>query len=73
MILHGFESVAGATVNGAETTVQSQVVRMLDPLEALSDVYWNKPQLESLRQMEPMRPQAMLEFDDAPEVVVRWH
>ena len=64
--------IAGATVNGAETTVQSQVVRMLDPLEALSDVYWNKQQLDSLRQMEPMKPQAMLEFDDASEVVVRW-
>ena len=45
---------------------------MLDPLEALSDVYWNKQQLDSLRQMEPMKPQETLEFDDAPEVVVRW-
>jgi hypothetical protein len=61
-----------ATVNGAATPVQSQVIRMLDPLAALSDVYWNKQQLESLRQMEPMPPQATLEFDDAPDVVVRW-
>ena len=72
VILHGFGSVGEATVNGKATVVQSQVVRMLDPLEALSDVYWNKQQLESLRQMEPMKPQETLEFDDAPQVVVRW-
>ena len=72
VILHGFESVAGATVNGAATAVQSRVVRMLDPLEALSDVYWDKQTLERLRQLEPMKPQATLEFDDAAQVVVRW-
>ena len=52
--------------------MQSQVVRMLDPLEALSDVYYDKQQLERLRQAEPMKPQATLEFDDASQVVVRW-
>ena len=72
MILHGFESVTGATVNGVATAVQSQVVRMLDPLEALSDVYYDKQHLERLRQTEPMKPQATLEFDDASQVVVRW-
>lgn len=45
---------------------------MLDPLEAPSDVYWDKQNLERLRQTEPMKPEATLEFDDAPEVVVRW-
>ena len=45
---------------------------MLDPLEALSDVYWDKQQLEGLRQMEPMQPQATLEFVDASQVAVRW-
>ena len=73
LILHGFGPLDGATVNGKATAVQSQVVRMLDPLEALSDVYWDEQKLESLRQMEPMKPQATLEFDDAPEVVVRWN
>lgn len=72
VILHGFGPVRGATVNGAATAVQSQVVRMLDPLKALSDVYWDKQYLERLRQMEPMKPQATLEFDDAQQVVVRW-
>ena len=72
VIMHGFGPVSGATVNGVATAVQSQVVRMLDPLEALSDVYWDKQQLEGLRQMEPMQPQATLEFDDASQVVVRW-
>ena len=52
--------------------MQSQVVRMLDPLEALRRVYWNRQQLESLRQMERMKPQTTLEFDDAAEVMVRW-
>jgi len=72
VILHGFGTVRGATVNGKTTAVQSQVVRMLDPLAALADVYWDKQQLERLRQLEQMPPQATLEFDDAPEVVVRW-
>jgi alpha-glucosidase len=72
VILHGFESVAGATVNGSATAVQSRVVRMLDPLEALNDVYWDKQTLERLRQMEPMKAQATLEFDDAAQIVVRW-
>ncbi|HEY7642387.1 MAG TPA: TIM-barrel domain-containing protein [Steroidobacteraceae bacterium] len=72
VILHGFEGVAGATVNGVATTVQSRVVRMLDPLAALSDVYWDKHTLERLRGLEPMKPQATLEFDDAAQVVVRW-
>lgn len=72
VILHGFGSVAGATVNGVETAVQSRTVRMLDPLEGLSDVYWEKQTLDRLRRMEEMKPQATLEFDDAPQVVVRW-
>jgi alpha-glucosidase len=72
VVLHGFESVAGATVNGVATAVQLHVVRMLDPLEALRDVYWDQQQLERLRQMEPMKPQATLEFDDASQIVVRW-
>lgn len=72
LVLHGFESLAGATVNGTASPVQSQVVRMLDPLAELSDVYWDKRALESLRQSEPMEPQSSLEFDDAPEIVVRW-
>ena len=72
LILHGFDTAQGATVNGAATDVQSEVVRMLDPLEALSDVFWEKQKLEQLRQMEPMTPQATLEFEDAAEVVVRW-
>jgi hypothetical protein len=72
VILHGFESVTGATVNGVATAVESRVVRMLDPLEALSDVYYDKQYLAGLRQLETMEPQATLEFDDAREVVVRW-
>jgi alpha-glucosidase len=72
VILHGFDAVTGATVNGVATAVKSRVVRMLDPLEALSDVYYDKQYLERLRQMEPMKPQATLEFDDASQVVVRW-
>ena len=72
VILHGFASVTGATVNGLATAVQSQVVRMLDPLEALSDVYYDKQHLERLQQAEPMKPQATLEFDEASQVVVRW-
>ncbi|MGH8204547.1 MAG: DUF5110 domain-containing protein, partial [Steroidobacteraceae bacterium] len=72
LIMHGFDGLRGATVNGAEVAVQSQVVRMLDPLEALSDVYYDEGYLERLRQMEPMKPQAALEFEDASEVVVRW-
>ncbi len=70
VILHGFEAATGVNVNGVATAVQSRVVRMLDPLEALADVYYDKQHLERLRQMETMRPQATLEFDDAPEVVV---
>ncbi|MGH8264160.1 MAG: DUF5110 domain-containing protein [Steroidobacteraceae bacterium] len=73
VILHGFGAVEGATVNGAAATVQSQVVRMLDPLEILSDLYWDKQKLERLRAAEAMRPQATLEFDDASQIVVRWH
>ena len=72
MILHGFEAATGANVNGIATAVQSRVVRMLDPLEALADVYYDKQHLERLRQMETMKPQVTLEFDDAPEVVVSW-
>ncbi len=72
LVLHGFDEIREATVNGKASTLQSEVVRMLDPLEALSDVYWDKQNLERLRQMEPMKPQKTLEFNDAPEVVVRW-
>jgi alpha-glucosidase len=71
LVLHGFDALDGATVNGKAATVQSQVVRMLDPLEALSDVYYDEGYLESLRQAEPMKPQATLEFDDSVEIVVR--
>jgi hypothetical protein len=47
-------------------------LQKLDPLEALSDVYWDKSNLERLRQIKPMQPQATLEFDDASQVEVRW-
>lgn len=70
LVLHGFGDLRGATVNGKASTPQSQVVRMLDPLEALSDVYYDKGYYTSLRQAEPMKPQATLEFDDAAEIVV---
>ena len=60
-----------STPNGRNLALQSQVVRMLDPLQALSDVYWDKGYLDGLRQQEPMKPQAVLEFDDAPEIRVR--
>ena len=73
LILHGFDRIHGATVNGKASTLQPQVVRMLDPLEELSDVYWDKQNLERLRQLEPIKPQATLEFDDAEQLVVRWH
>jgi alpha-glucosidase len=72
VILHGFGAVSGATVNGVATTVRSRTVRMLDPLEALSDLYWDKQKLERLRAAEAMKPQTTLEFDDASQVVVRW-
>lgn len=72
LVLHGFGTLRGVTVNGAAAAVESRVVRMLDPLAALSDVYWDKQQLERLREAEPMAPQATFEFDDAPEIVVRW-
>jgi hypothetical protein len=71
LVLHGFGDVREATVNGRASSLQSQVVRMLDPLEALSDVYYDEGYLESLRQLEPMKPQAILEFEDAEQIVVR--
>jgi hypothetical protein len=46
---------------------------MLDPLEALGDVYYDKQFLKGLQQAEAMQPQSILEFDDAREVVVRWN
>ena len=69
------EVVARSTWNPAnvlEVAVQPRIVRMLNPLDGLSDVYYDKQYLERLRQMEPMKPQATLEFDEAPQVVVRW-
>jgi alpha-glucosidase len=72
LVLHGFGELGGATVNGKAAAVKAQVVRMLDPLAALDDVYWDKGMLERLREAEPMPPQATLEFDDAAEVVVSW-
>jgi alpha-glucosidase len=71
LVLHGFGDIGGATVNGKASTLQSQVVRMLDPLEALSDVYYDKAYYESLRQKETMKPQATLEFDDAAQILVQ--
>jgi alpha-glucosidase len=73
VILHGFYSIRDVTVNGSSIAVQSQVVRMLDPLEALSDVYYDKQHLAELRAAEPMKPQSMLQFDDAREVVLHWN
>ena len=73
LVLHGFGDIRGATVNGKPSTLQSQVVRMLDPLDALRDVYYDKAYLESLRQKESMKPQAILEFDEAENILVRWH
>ncbi len=71
LVLHGFDDLREATVNGKASTLQAQVVRMLDPLEALADVYYDEGYLESLRQMESMKAQAILEFDDAEQIVVR--
>jgi alpha-glucosidase len=70
LILHGFSDVREATVNGEASRPQSQVVRMLDPLAALADVYYDPAYLDGLRQLEPMEPQRVLEFDDAERVVV---
>ena len=45
---------------------------MLDPLEALSDVYYDKQMLARLRKAETIKPQTTLEFDDASRIEVRW-
>lgn len=50
----------------------SIVAKAHDPLQALSDVYYDKVFLKGLQQAEVMKPQSILEFDDAREVVVRW-
>jgi alpha-glucosidase len=72
LILHGFGEIREATVNGAAAAIRWQAIRMLDPLDALSDVYWNKQQLEALREKELMKPQAVLEFDGTQQITVRW-
>ena len=42
LVLHGFGDIREATVNDKGSSLQSQVVRMLDPLAALSDVYYDE-------------------------------
>jgi alpha-glucosidase len=71
LVLHGFGPVREAAVNGKPGALTAEVVRMLDPLAALADVYWDKATLERLRSAEPMAAQSTIDFDDAPEVVVQ--
>ena len=72
LVMHGFGALRGLSVNGIAAATRTETIRMLDPLTALNDVYYDKAMLARLRSAETMRPQTTLEFDDAPELTVRW-
>jgi alpha-glucosidase len=72
LVLHGFDDLRAATVNGVATPTRAATVRMLDPLAELADVYYDKGYLAELRSAEAMKPQKLLEFDNAKEINVRW-
>jgi alpha-glucosidase len=72
LVLHGFDALRHVAVNGVPATAQSEVARPFDPLADLREVYLDAAYFRSLREAEPPPSQQTLQFDDAPEIVVRW-
>lgn len=72
LVLHGFAPLHNLSVNGVAVSAHSEIVRLLDPLDELREVYLDPVYWRSLRDAEPMAPQQTVVIDDAPEIVVHW-
>lgn len=72
LVMHGFDDLRGLSVNGVALVAHSETIKILDPLRLLQDVYYEKARVQRLRDDEQMRVQTAVEFDNAPEITVRW-
>jgi len=72
VVLHGFPPLQGLTANGAPVAAKSLLVRLIDPLAELDEVYYDPELKRSLHEADAMLPQQVLEIDNAPELDIRW-
>jgi alpha-glucosidase len=72
IIFHGFGNVQDVTANHIAASVTPETTRMLDPLEGLSDLYYDRAYFQQLRDHEPMKPQSTVVIDNAEEIELRW-
>jgi alpha-glucosidase len=72
LVLHGFGTLRQLTVNKLPAPLQSETLRVFDPLADLREVYLDPGNWRRLREAEPMAPQQTLLVEDAPQIVVHW-
>jgi len=72
LIFHGFDTLEALTANGKPMALQREVVRLLDPLAYLGEVYYDKGAMQRLRDAELMPAQHTVTLANEPEIVVRW-
>jgi len=72
IVLHGFPPLQGLAVNGAPVEAKPQLVRLIDPLAALDEVYYDPDIKRALHAGDAMPAQQVLEIDNAPELDIRW-
>ena len=72
LVLHGFAALRNLSVNRVAMTAQTEFARPFDPLADLREVYLDAAYFSSLRAAESPAAQQTLQFDDAPEIIVRW-
>jgi hypothetical protein len=71
-VLHGFDTLRNLSVNRLPMRAQTESARPFDPLAELREVYLDAAYFSSLRAAESPASQQTLQFDDAPEIIVRW-
>lgn len=49
------------------------IIPLLDPLDLLQDVYYDKNLVQSVCAAEFMAPQTTLTVENTPQITIQWH
>jgi len=72
LVLHGFEKEGNFLCDGKSVTVREETRPIVDPLDELEPLYFDKAQFRGLREKERMKPQKTVIVENADEIMISW-
>lgn len=73
VILHGFKSTVSPKINGKKIVTKVEVVKLIDPLEHLEDVYFDSNFYKGLQEKDKMKAQQTFEIENSTdEIKINW-